>query len=183
MNKTDKEIAKDREKIYFELLPDKIRTKAYATKIEGITGISAFNEPNPSKDFQGKYRMKIAVDILALDNEKPFLAIELESSADPQKVMGLFPLYMLTRMIKIRKQNHDLNQYPVEQPFLLLIILPELSNKLIEKWIDLDHKIRELISLDKNKQTNLTDFEICQLKDFQSGLKRLLERNGYDNLI
>ncbi len=182
MTKTLKEIAKDREKVYKELLPAKIRDNAYATKIDGITGIAAFNEAKPPKDVMSKYRMKIAIDILALDNEKPFLAIELESSADPQKVMGLFPLYMLTRMIKIRKQNHDLNQYPIEQPFLLLIILPELSNKLIEKWIDLDHKIRELI-LKENKQSSLTDFEICQIEDFTPSLKRLLERNGYDNLI
>ncbi|MCE5214248.1 MAG: hypothetical protein LLF83_05960 [Methanobacterium sp.] len=183
MTKTLKEIAKDREKVYNELLPGKIRDNAYATKIKGITGISAFNEPYPPKDGMGKYRMKIAIDILALDKEKPFLAIELESSPDPQKVMGLFPLYMLTQWIKIRKHNQDLNQYPVEQPFLLLIILPELSDKLVDKWRDLDHKIRELLKLDENKQSNLTDFEICQLKDFQSGLKRLLERNGYQSLI
>jgi hypothetical protein len=179
MNKKDKEIAKDREKIYYELLPDKIRSNAYATKIEGITSISAFNEPNPPKDMMSKYRMKIAVDILALDKEKPFLAIELESSADPQKAMGLFPLYMLTRMIKIRKHNQNLNQYIPGDPFLLLIVLPELSDKLKEKWTDLDHKIRQILKIDENKQSYLTDFEICQLGDFPSSLRRLMERNGY----
>ena len=68
----------------------------------GLSGYSPFNEAFPPKDGLSKYRMKIEIDIIAFDEEKPFLAIELEKSSDPQKVMGLIPLYMLTKWIKLQ---------------------------------------------------------------------------------
>lgn len=123
--------------------------------------------------------MKIAADIVAFENERPFLAIELVTSTDPQVVMGLLPLYMLTKWLKLRKGNMDLNQYPVESPFLLLIVLPPLTDTLREKWLDLEDKLRDILSLKENKHSTLTDFEICELNDFEPTLKKLLERNGF----
>lgn len=182
MAKTKKEMDNARQKI-FALLPEDIRNNSYASHIDGISGIAPFNESYPPKHGLSKYRMKIAIDILAFEKEKPFLAIELENSADPQKVMGLLPLYMLTRWIKIRKGNMDLNQYPVESPFLLLIIVPTLSDTLKDKWLDLEDKLRELISPQENKLSTLTDFEICELGDFKPALKNMLKRNGYEEYI
>lgn len=182
MAKTKREIDSDRERI-FELLPNSIKNNAYASKIGGITGIAPFNESFPPKEGLSRYRMKIAIDILAFDKTKPFLAIELETSPDPQQVMGLFPLFMLTRWVKIRKGNVDLNQYEVESPFLLLIIVPPLSDTLREKWRDIEDKLRDTLSLRENKLSTLTDFEICELTDFKPILKKLLERNGYENYV
>jgi hypothetical protein len=179
MAKTKKEIDIDRERV-FEMLPDSIKDNAYASKIGGISGIAPFNESFPPKEGLIKYRMKIAIDIVTFEEEKPFLAIELETSTDPKQVMGLFPLYMLTRWIKLRQGNIDLNQYLVESPFLLLIILPPLTDTLREKWLDLEDKLREILDLDGNKLSTLTDFEICELPDFKPILKRLLDRNGYE---
>lgn len=179
MAKTKKEIDTDRERI-FEMLPDSIKNSAYAVKKDGLTGIALFNESYPPKKGLSKYRMKIAADIVALEEEKPFLAIELETSTDPQEVMGLFPLYMLTKWLKLRKSNLDLNQYPVESPFLLLIILPPLTETLREKWLDLEEKLRDMLSLDENKLSTLTDFGICEVPDFKPVLRKLLERNGYE---
>lgn len=179
MVKTKKEIDSDRETV-FELLPDSLRDNACASKIGGISGIAPFNESFPPKKGLSKYRMKIAIDVLAFDQAKPFLAIELETSTDPQQVMGLFPLYMLTRWVKIRKGGLDLNQYEVESPFLLLIIVPPLTDTLREKWLDIEDKLRDVLSLEENKLSTLTDFEICELPDFKPVLKKLLERNGYE---
>jgi len=179
MAKNKNEIDIDRERI-FEMLPDFIKDNAYASKMGGISGIATFNEDFPPKEGLSKYRMKIAIDIVAFEEEKPFLAIELETSTDPQQIMGLFPLYMLTRWIKLRQGNSDLNQYLVESPFLLLIVLPPLTDTLREKWLDLEVKLREILALDGNKLSTLTDFEICELPDFKPVLKKLLERNGYE---
>ena len=179
MGKSKKEIDNDRERI-FEMLPDSIKDNAYAVRRDGLTGIALFNESYPPKTGLGKYRMKIAADIVALEEEKPFLAIELETSTDPQEVMGLFPLWMLTKWIKLRKSNIDLNQYPAESPFLLLIILPPLTETLREKWLDIEDKLRDMFNLEENKLSTLTDFEICELTDFKPVLRRLLERNCYE---
>ena len=179
MAKTKKEIDADRERI-FEMLPNSIKDNAYSVKRDGLTGIALFNESYPPKKGLSKYRMKIAADIVALKEEKPFLAIELETSPDPQEIMGLLPLYMLTKWLKLRKSNLDLNQYPVESPFLLLIILPPLTETLREKWLDLEDKLRDMLSLDENKLSTLTDFEICEVPDFKPVLRKLLERNGYE---
>lgn len=180
MVKTKSTIDIERKKIFDEL-PPSFKQNSFASKIEGITGIAPFSESYPPKVGLSKYRMKIACDILVLEEEKPFLAIELETSQDPQFIMGLIPLYMMTKWIKIRKGDMDLNQFPVESPFLLLIILPNLTDTLREKWFDLEIKLRELLNLKENKVSSLTDFEICELPDYKASLKRLLERNGYES--
>lgn len=178
--KTKKEIDEEREKL-FKMLTPSLRENSYASKIDGITSITPFSESYPPKTGLSKYRMKIACDILAFDQEKPFLAIELETSQDPQFIMGLIPLYMMTRWIKIRKGETELNQFPVESPLLLLIVLPKLTDTLREKWFDLEFKLKELLDPKQNKMSSLTDFEICELHDWKSSLKDLLERNGYQN--
>lgn len=180
MGKTKNEIDNERIKIFDEL-PPSFKQHSFASKIDGITGIAPFSESYPPKVGFSKYRMKIACDILVLEEEKPFLAIELETSQDPQFIMGLIPLYMMTKWIKIRKGDMDLNHFPVESPFLLLIILPDLTDTLREKWFDLEIKLRELLDLKENKVSSLTDFEICEFLDYKASLKRLLERNGYEN--
>lgn len=110
------------------------------------------------------------------NNEKTFLAIELENNADPQN--GINTIIHAYKWIKIRKGNLDLNQYPIESPFLLLMVVPELTETLHEKFIDLEQKLKYILSIDENKMSTLTDFEICEKIDFEPTLKRLLKNNG-----
>jgi hypothetical protein len=175
-----KKVDEKRAKIY-EFLPASMRDNSYAVHVDGITGIAPFNEAYPPKEGLSAYRMKLTCDILVLNEEKPFLAIELETSQDPQVVMGLIPLYMLTKWIKIRKANLDLNQFPVDS-LLLIIVVPDLSDTLQEKWTDSEEKLKELIDLKENKLSTLKDFEICEISDFKSTLKKILINNGYEEL-
>ena len=175
-----KEIDEKREKI-FKLLLKELQENSYASKIDGITSITPFSESYPPKVGLSKYRMKITCDILSFDHEKPFLAIELETSHDPQFIMGLLPLYMMTRWIRLRKGDIDFNQFPVESPLLLLIVLPDLTDTLREKWFDLELKLRKLLDPKENKMSSLVDFEICEFPDWKSSLKDLLKRNGYQS--
>lgn len=173
-----KKVDETRKKI-FEMLPTSMKNNSYAANIDGISGIAPFNEAYPPKEGLSLYRMKLTCDILVLKEEKPFLVIELETSADPQVGMGLIPLYMLTKWFKIRKSNVDLNEFPVDS-LLLITVLPDLSETLQDKWLDLQDKIKETLDLDENKLSTLKDFEVCQMSDFKFSLKKILEKNGYE---
>ena len=97
----------DREVVY-GLLPSILRDNVYVKKIDGITSMPLFNEAYPPAKGIGKYRLKISSDIMILENEKPFLSIELESSTDPQVIFGIVIMHMMTKWIKIMKNNMDL---------------------------------------------------------------------------
>jgi hypothetical protein len=169
----------DREEVY-GALPAILKDNAYVEKIDGITSIPLFNEAYPPKNGLSKYRLKMSCDMVIMKNEKPFLAIELETSTDPQVIFGLIVIHMMSKWIKIRKNNMDLNQYPIELPLLLLIVLPELTDTLRDKWMNLEVRLKDMLKFNENKLSTLKDFEVCEIEDFKPALNRLLERNNYN---
>lgn len=126
---------------------------------------------------EGEYEVAYADMVLLDENKEPILIIEPETSSSPKTFGRSIPVYAMAGEIRFSSRK-----YPIRQPLLLMIVIPDHKHDVQEKRSqleDMQNKAKRLIA---TRGSKLKDVYICQISDFEIKIKELLENNGYSSI-
>jgi hypothetical protein len=143
---------------------------------EGIGLIKVFSEYSADLA-RGVHEIAHADMVLLDENKEPILIIEPETSSSPKTFGRSIPVYSMAGEIRFSSRK-----YPIRQPLLLMIVIPDYKHDVQEKRSqleDMQNKAKRLIA---TRGSKLKDVYICQISDFEIKIKELLENNGYSSI-
>ena len=153
-----------------------LRDKLLIEKQNGVGLIQVFSEEDMTEGEKNKFKIAFSDMLLLDDNRQPFIVIEPETSASPKTFGSSIPIYTIAKQIIAD------DKYQVEYPLLLVIVIPDNKNPSQKKYQleDLQRKIKSAIKLEGSQ---LKDFVICQISNFEETLEKMIEESGSKNRL
>jgi len=146
-------------------------------KQDGVGLIQVFSEENMTDGEKNKFKIAFSDILLLDDNHKPFLVIEPETSASPKTYGRSIPVYTIAKNIIIGKK-----EYPINMPLILIIVVPNNEKNPNQKRYQLEDLQRKMKSAQKLEGSQLNDFAICQISDFEETFEKMIEKRGGQRL-
>lgn len=153
------------------------RDKLLIEKHDGVGLIQVFSEENLIEGERNKFKIALSDMLLLDDNRQPFLVIEPETSASPKTYGRSIPVYTIAKNIIIGKK-----EYPVNMPLILIIVVPNNEKNPNQKKCQLEDLQLKIKSAQKFEGSQLKDFAICQISDFEETFEKMIEERGGQRL-
>lgn len=156
---------------------DSFGDKLLIEKQNGIGLIQVFSEEKMTEGERNKFKIAFSDMLLLDDNHQPFLLIEPETSASPKTYGRSIPVYTIAKNIIIGKK-----EYPINMPLILIIVVPNNEKNPNQKRYQLEDLQRKMKSAQKLEGSQLNDFAICQISDFEETFEKMIEKRGGQRL-
>ncbi len=147
-------------------------------KQDGVGLLQIFDEENMVPREENKFKVANADIVVFDDNKTPFLIIEPETSGSPKTFGKSISIYTIAKMVRVGGKKVE--EYSIESPLLLLIVIPQHpeNSQKEDQLDDLRKKLKMTIDL---RNSQLKDFDVCQIDNVKPTLRKLLNNNGYKN--
>lgn len=166
----------------YDIISKTFKTETiYLKRNNGVNNIVLFDEPKLISGEKSRYRISYP-NMAVFNDEKLVLIVEAISKAPtpPKDIVGSIPVCMIARKIVINEKNGQNLEYSLtdkDSKFFLLVVVPDQEGTQKSNQIsDLNEKFKGVLDLD-SEYSNLKDFAICEIKDIEFVLKKLLENN------
>lgn len=148
--------------------------KVYAIGFDNVKRIDLYSEREPSEPNMRSRWIKESSS-LVLNDGKPFLSVEMLSSASPIDVTGNILVHAITDFVAIKYEGRKRDvSHTIDNPRYLLIIIPDPTegSKKDDQIPIIENLIKEMEIFEK---TPIENFKISFKKDFEKSISELIQ--------